>query len=101
MLLGKKYRHAPGYSQLYPVLPYLHVPDLPFSNVFLTVLGRQLVCLAHALLQKTKILVLDEVTASVDMETDNFVHPPSKESFTTAIASQSKPLTFLLQKGIP
>lgn len=60
------------YEKVYS-LPQNLFTQVSESNNLFSSGQKQLLCLARAIIRKTKVLVLDEALTNIDLETDNLI----------------------------
>ncbi|PWN22966.1 hypothetical protein BCV69DRAFT_296932 [Microstroma glucosiphilum] len=58
---------------------------------------RQLICIARALLRRAKILVLDEATSAIDLETDEYIQRIVREQFHGTTVTVAHRLATILE----
>jgi len=59
--------------------------DMSLSSSVFSAGQKQLICMARVILKKSKVVILDEATANVDMSTDNFIQEKINEIFKDCV----------------
>ena len=70
-----------GLRDLITKLPYGINSKICISGDDISVGQKQLICLARGMLKNSKIVILDEATSTVDLDTESVIQTVIKESF--------------------